>query len=127
MSCPFCNERRVTGATYACGYSRSGDRTTPCRHMTVLVVSKPSATDLFMERIIRGDIGGFQALSDMSIDELNLSVRTTMFLEESGIKDTQQLIHHSAEQLLELRNFGETALAETRHKLAVEGLRLRGD
>ncbi len=60
----------------------------------------------------------------MSLAELELSVRATNCLESENITTVRDLVTRTEEQLLELRNFGETTLAEVREKLADIGLRL---
>jgi DNA-directed RNA polymerase subunit alpha len=60
----------------------------------------------------------------LSLAELNLSVRATNCLESENIHVVRDLVTRSEEQLLEVRNFGETTLAEVREKLADIGLRL---
>ena len=60
----------------------------------------------------------------MSLAELELSVRATNCLESENIATVRDLVTRTEEQLLEVRNFGETTLAEVREKLADLGLRL---
>jgi DNA-directed RNA polymerase subunit alpha len=60
----------------------------------------------------------------MSLAELDLSVRATNCLESESITTVRDLVIRTEEQLLEVRNFGETTLAEVREKLADIGLRL---
>jgi DNA-directed RNA polymerase subunit alpha len=60
----------------------------------------------------------------MSLAELELSVRATNCLESENIITVRDLVTRSEEQLLEVRNFGETTLAEVREKLSDIGLRL---
>jgi len=60
----------------------------------------------------------------MSLAELNLSVRATNCLESENIHSVRDLVVRTEEQLLEVRNFGETTLNEVREKLADLGLRL---
>jgi len=60
----------------------------------------------------------------MSLAELELSVRATNCLESENITTVRDLVSRSEEQLLEVRNFGETTLAEVREKLTDIGLRL---
>jgi DNA-directed RNA polymerase subunit alpha len=60
----------------------------------------------------------------MSLAELDLSVRATNCLESENITTVRDLVARTEEQLLDLRNFGETTLAEVREKLADIGLRL---
>lgn len=60
----------------------------------------------------------------MSLAELNLSVRATNCLESEGITCVRDLVSRSEDQLLQVRNFGETTLAEVRERLTSVGLRL---
>jgi DNA-directed RNA polymerase subunit alpha len=60
----------------------------------------------------------------MSLAELDLSVRATNCLESENIATVRDLVSRTEEQLLEVRNFGETTLAEVREKLSDIGLRL---
>jgi DNA-directed RNA polymerase subunit alpha len=65
-----------------------------------------------------------EAKLGMSLAELELSVRATNCLESENIATVRDLVTRTEEQLLEVRNFGETTLAEVREKLADLGLRL---
>lgn len=60
----------------------------------------------------------------MSLAELNLSVRATNCLESEGINSVRDLVTRSEDQLLQVRNFGETTLHEVREQLGNIGLRL---
>ncbi len=60
----------------------------------------------------------------MSLAELNLSVRATNCLESENIRTVRDLVCCAEDQLLEVRNFGETTLNEVREKLSDFGLRL---
>lgn len=59
-----------------------------------------------------------------SLAELNLSVRATNCLESEGINTVRDLVTRSEDQLLQVRNFGETTLQEVRERLGAIGLRL---
>ena len=59
-----------------------------------------------------------------SLAELNLSVRATNCLESEGINTVRDLVSKSEDQLLQVRNFGETTLQEVRERLNALGLRL---
>ena len=61
---------------------------------------------------------------NQSLAELNLSVRATNCLESEGINTVRDLVSRSEDQLLQVRNFGETTLHEVRERLAAIGLRL---
>ncbi len=61
---------------------------------------------------------------NQSLAELNLSVRATNCLESEGINSVRDLVSRSEEQLLQVRNFGETTLLEVREQLGLIGLKL---
>jgi DNA-directed RNA polymerase subunit alpha len=61
---------------------------------------------------------------NMSLAELNLSVRATNCLESENIHTVRDLVVRTEDQLLDVRNFGETTLNEVRDKLTELGLRL---
>jgi DNA-directed RNA polymerase subunit alpha len=60
----------------------------------------------------------------MSIAELNLSGRARNCLEAENILTVRDLVSRTEDQLLEVRNFGETSLKEVLEKLQALGLRL---
>jgi DNA-directed RNA polymerase subunit alpha len=60
----------------------------------------------------------------MSLAELELSVRATNCLESEGITTVKDLVIRTDEELLEVRNFGETTLKEVKQKLQDRGLHL---
>ncbi len=59
-----------------------------------------------------------------SLAELNLSVRATNCLESEGINTVRDLVTKSEEQLLQVRNFGETTLQEVCERLGAINLRM---
>ena len=61
---------------------------------------------------------------NMSLAELELSVRATNCLESENINTVRDLVSRSEDQLLTVRNFGETTLKEVRAKLHEHGLDL---
>jgi len=61
---------------------------------------------------------------NMSLAELELSVRATNCLETEGITTVRELVLRSPDELLEVRNFGETTLREVDAKLKERGLTL---
>jgi DNA-directed RNA polymerase subunit alpha len=61
---------------------------------------------------------------NMSLAELELSVRATNCLESEGITTVRDLVIRGDEELLEVRNFGETTLKEVKQKLQERGLSL---
>jgi DNA-directed RNA polymerase subunit alpha len=61
---------------------------------------------------------------NMSLAELELSVRATNCLESEGITTVRDLVIRNDDELLEVRNFGETTLKEVKQKLGERGLQL---
>lgn len=61
---------------------------------------------------------------NMSLAELELSVRATNCLESEGITTVRDLVIRTDDELLEVRNFGETTLREVKSKLQERGLTL---
>lgn len=61
---------------------------------------------------------------NMTLNDLKLSVRATNCLESENINTVRDLVRFTEDQLLEVRNFGETTLNEVREKLSEMGLRL---
>ncbi len=59
-----------------------------------------------------------------SLAELELSVRATNCLESEGICTVRELVVRTEDELMEVRNFGETTLREVKAKLALHGLGL---
>jgi DNA-directed RNA polymerase subunit alpha len=68
-----------------------------------------------------------QALLSRPISDLALSVRARKCMIRLGITTIAELVRHTGDELLECKNFGVTSLNEVRDKLAVHGLKLRGD
>jgi DNA-directed RNA polymerase subunit alpha len=67
---------------------------------------------------------GLDSKLHLSISELNLSVRASNCLESENILTVRDLVTRTEDQLLEVRNFGETTLSEVKHKLRDLGLHL---
>ena len=61
---------------------------------------------------------------NMSLAELNLSVRATNCLETENINTVRDLVSRNEDELLLVRNFGETTLHEVRQRLSDIGLKL---
>jgi DNA-directed RNA polymerase subunit alpha len=68
--------------------------------------------------------GALDAKLNMSLAELKLSVRAMNCLESENIHTVRDLVQKTEDQLLEVRNFGETTLNEVRDKLHELGLYL---
>ncbi|WP_186576196.1 DNA-directed RNA polymerase subunit alpha [Aquibacillus kalidii] len=64
---------------------------------------------------------------EMTIEELDLSVRSYNCLKRAGINTVQELAHKSEEDMMKVRNLGRKSLEEVKHKLEDLGLGLRKD
>jgi len=70
--------------------------------------------------------GGAASLLDQPITMLNLSVRARNCLDAENVRSIRQLVKMSEQDLLELRNFGQTSLKEVKKRLGESGLALAG-
>lgn len=75
----------------------------------------------------KGMIEPHKKILETPIEELELSTRTYNCLKKTKIFTVGDIIEKSAEELLEIRNFGETSLEEIRQKLKERNLKLKGD
>src|SRR5246500_3108703 len=77
-------------------------------------------------RVVVGEQGDpeLERKLNMSLAELELSVRATNCLESEGITTVRDLVIRTDEELLEVRNFGETTLKEVKSKLQERGMHL---
>lgn len=63
-------------------------------------------------------------LLSLPVSDFELSVRSRNCLKTMGINSLGDLCHHSEQELLASKNFGETSLVEIRDMLMMKGLRL---
>ncbi len=97
------------------------------KHLNPFVQYRELGPKVFAE--VRGTGSGgldpaMEAKLSMSLAELDLSVRATNCLESENINTVRDLVTRSEDQLLEVRNFGETTLMEVREKLSAMGLHM---
>ncbi|MCE9631361.1 MAG: DNA-directed RNA polymerase subunit alpha [Planctomycetia bacterium] len=84
-------------------------------------VPLPGAASLFaVEAPLESRLG-------MLVSDLRMSLRANNCLHEAGIESLRDLVSRSREELLEVRNFGETTLQEIEEKLRELGLHLGMD
>jgi DNA-directed RNA polymerase subunit alpha len=76
----------------------------------------PAATD----QALTGDLA-------LTIEELNLSVRSYNCLKREGINTVGELVQKSEAELMDIRNFGQKSIEEVKEKLDELGLGLRED
>lgn len=66
-----------------------------------------------------------EKVMEMTIEELDLSVRSYNCLKRAGINTVQELIQKTEEDMMKVRNLGRKSLEEVQEKLAELGLSLR--
>ena len=64
------------------------------------------------------------AMLKMTIEELDLSVRSFNCLKRANINTVEDLVSKTQEEMIKVRNLGRKSLEEVEHKLAVMGLSL---
>jgi DNA-directed RNA polymerase subunit alpha len=62
---------------------------------------------------------------EMTIEELDLSVRSYNCLKRAGINTVEELTYKTEEDMMKVRNLGKKSLDEVSKKLAELGLSLR--
>jgi DNA-directed RNA polymerase subunit alpha len=68
-----------------------------------------------------------EKILEMTIEELDLSVRSYNCLKRAGINTVEELIRRSDEEMMKVRNLGKKSLEEVQNKLKELGLTLRKD
>jgi DNA-directed RNA polymerase subunit alpha len=63
----------------------------------------------------------------ITVEELNLSVRSYNCLKREGINTVGELVQKSEQELMDIRNFGQKSIDEVKEKLVELGLGLRED
>jgi len=64
---------------------------------------------------------------EMTIEELDLTVRSFNCLKRAGINTVEELVQRSEEDMMKVRNLGRKSLSEVQQKLAALGLGLRNN
>ena len=96
-----------------------------CDHFTLFtdlsetVGSKPTVVE-------KQDTGGSKIL-DLTIEELDLSVRSFNCLKRANINTVADLISKTEDEMMKVRNLGRKSLEEVINKLAMMGLTLASD
>ena len=94
-------------------------------HLTLFVdlSDKGKSTEIMAEK----DDKGKEKVLEMTIEELDLSVRSFNCLKRAGINTVEDLLSKSEEDMMKVRNLGRKSLEEVIWKLASLGFNLRKD
>ena len=77
--------------------------------------------------MVEKDDNGKDKVLEMTIEELDLSVRSFNCLKRAGINTVQDLINKSEEDMMKVRNLGRKSLEEVVNKLNSLGFNLSKD
>ena len=75
--------------------------------------------------MVQKDESGNQKVLEMTIEELDLSVRSFNCLKRAGINNVADLIAKTEDEMMKVRNLGRKSLEEVINKLASLGYTLR--
>jgi DNA-directed RNA polymerase subunit alpha len=92
-------------------------------HLGLFVELNDSAEG--MEIMVETEINQKEKALEMSIEELELSVRSFNCLKRAAINTVEELTHKSEEDMMKVRNLGKKSLDEVKNKLEELGLSLR--
>jgi DNA-directed RNA polymerase subunit alpha len=79
------------------------------------------------EVLIEKDERGKERILEMTIEELDLSVRSFNCLKRAGINTVDNLMNKSEEEMMKVRNLGKKSFDEVREKLRSLGVDLNSD
>ncbi len=92
-------------------------------HLNLFVELTDSAES--MEIMVEKEENQKEKALEMTIEELELSVRSFNCLKRAAINTVEELTHRSEEDMMKVRNLGKKSLDEVKHKLDELGLGLR--
>ena len=89
-------------------------------HLSLFIDLSESAK--IAEVMVEKEDGESEKILEMSIDELELSVRSYNCLKRAGINTVQELINQTPEDMMKVRNLGRKSLEEVQAKIKELGL-----
>lgn len=78
-----------------------------------------------MEIMVEKEESQKEKALEMTIEELELSVRSFNCLKRAAINTVEELTQRSEEDMMKVRNLGKKSLDEVKHKLEELGLELK--
>lgn len=95
------------------------------KHLNPFVQYSELGAKVHAQARSRGGVdAALEAKLNMRISELKLSVRASNCLDYDNIQTVRELVQKTEDQLMDIRNFGETTLVEVRQVLSDLGLHL---
>jgi len=78
-----------------------------------------------VEVLVEKETEEHNRVMEMTIEELDLSVRSYNCLKRAGINTVEELTRRTEEDMMKVRNLGKKSLQEVKEKLAALGLSMR--
>lgn len=94
-----------------------------CEHLNLFVNLSDSVTN--SEIMVEKDEKGKEKVLEMTIEELDLSVRSFNCLKRAGINTVEDLTNKTTEDMMKVRNLGRKSLEEVEFKLESLGFSLK--
>lgn len=94
-----------------------------CEHLNLFVNLSDSVTN--SEIMVEKDEKGKEKVLEMTIEELDLSVRSFNCLKRAGINTVEDLTNKTTEDMMKVRNLGRKSLEEVELKLETLGFGLK--
>ena len=96
-----------------------------CDHFTLF--TDLSDTIGSRSTVVEKEVKQPDTVMKMTIEELDLSVRSFNCLKRANINTVEDLTNKTQEEMIKVRNLGRKSLEEVEHKLAMMGLSLASD
>lgn len=96
-----------------------------CEHLNLFVSLSEEAMNA--EIMVEKEDGGKEKILEMTIEELDLSVRSFNCLKRAAINTVEDLINKSEDEMMKVRNLGRKSLEEVIAKLSSLGFTLTKD
>ena len=82
---------------------------------------------MYKRQVVEKAADSKDKMLELTIEELDLSVRSFNCLKRANINNVEDLISRTGEDMMKVRNMGRKSLEEVQNKLAMMGLSLASD
>ena len=96
-----------------------------CDHLTLFTDLSQNVTSKSI--VVEKDVPKKSGVLELTIEELDLSVRSFNCLKRANINNVEDLISRTGEDMMKVRNMGRKSLEEVQNKLAMMGLSLANE
>ena len=92
--------------------------------LSIFVNSADSEND-YIESVAEENASNQEKVLEMSIEELDLSVRSSNCLKRANIHTVGDLVKKTEDEMMKVRNLGKKSFVEIQHKIAAMGLQFK--